>query len=82
MLPPHHLAAQPLHAHALRGAIEEALACKRDGISKAILFNLCGHGHFDMQAYMDYTAGRLEDRSYDANDLEAGLASLPEVAGA
>jgi len=68
--------------HALRGAIEEALACKRDGISKAILFNLCGHGHFDMQAYMDYTAGRLEDRSYDANDLEAGLASLPEVAGA
>jgi len=31
---------------------------------------------------MDYTAGKLEDRRYDANDLEAGLASLPEVAGA
>ncbi|MEJ2175863.1 MAG: TrpB-like pyridoxal phosphate-dependent enzyme, partial [bacterium] len=37
--------------HAVQGAIEEALRCKREGKSEVILFNLCGHGHFDMQAY-------------------------------
>ena len=40
--------------HAVRGAIKEALRCKEEGKSETILFNLCGHGHFDMQAYMDY----------------------------
>ena len=47
--------------HAVKGAIEEALRCKREGKSETILFNLCGHGHFDMQAYTDYFAGNLED---------------------
>ena len=65
--------------HALRGAIEEALLCKRDGTTKAILFNLYGRGHFDIQAYMDYAAGKLEDKSYDPAELEASLSALPDV---
>jgi tryptophan synthase beta chain len=66
--------------HAVRGAIDEALRCKEEGISRTILFNLCGHGHFDMQAYIDYFAGKLEDRAYDEAALQAALAGLPKVA--
>jgi tryptophan synthase beta chain len=66
--------------HAVLGAIEEALRCRQEGRSRTILFNLCGHGHFDMQAYIDYEAGRLEDRDYDAALLAAALAELPRVA--
>ena len=66
--------------HAVRGAIDEALRCKEDGVSRTILFNLCGHGHFDMQAYIDYCAGKLEDRPYDEAALQAALAELPKVA--
>jgi len=51
--------------HAVKGAIDEALRCKEEGVSRAILFNFCGHGHFDMQAYMDYFAGKLTDQEYD-----------------
>ena len=40
--------------HAVRGAIDEALRCKSEGVPRTILFNLCGHGHFDMQAYIDF----------------------------
>jgi tryptophan synthase beta chain len=65
--------------HAVRGAIEEALKCKEEGVSRAILFNLCGHGHFDMQAYMDYKAGKLVDQEYDQNELAMALAGLPSV---
>ena len=66
--------------HAVRGAIDEALRCKQDGVARTILFNLCGHGHFDMQAYIDYMAGKLEDRAYDEGKLNAALAELPKVA--
>ena len=66
--------------HAVRGVIEEALRCKADGIGRTILFNLCGHGHFDMQAYIDYQAGRLRDDSYDAAQLSTALANLPRLA--
>ncbi len=66
--------------HAVRGAIDEALRCKQEGVSRAILFNLCGHGHFDMQAYMDYFAGKLEDRAYDEAALAESLAGLPDLA--
>ena len=51
--------------HAVRGAIEQAERCREEGVSRAILFNLCGHGHFDMQAYTDYFAGKLTDQVYD-----------------
>jgi tryptophan synthase beta chain len=66
--------------HAVRGTIEEALRCKAEGIRRTILFNLCGHGHFDMQAYIDYRSGMLADHAYDEAELHAALASLPEVA--
>jgi tryptophan synthase beta chain len=66
--------------HAVRGAIDEAIRCREEGVSRAILFNLCGHGHFDMQAYMDYFAGKLEDRQYDEAELAMALAGLPSVA--
>ena len=66
--------------HAVKGAIEEALRCKREGKSETILFNLCGHGHFDMQAYTEYFSGSLEDRNYDEQELAMALAGLPSVA--
>ncbi len=70
----------PESSHAVKGAIVEALKCKEAGESKTILFNLSGHGHFDMQAYTDYFAGKLEDLDYDEAELQASLAALPEVA--
>jgi len=66
--------------HAVRGAINAALKAKEDGTSPVILFGLCGHGHFDMQAYMDYQAGKLEDRMYDQSALDASLEGLPKIA--
>ncbi len=63
--------------HAVRAAIDEALRCKQEGRSEAILFNLCGHGHFDMQAYIDYFAGKLVDQNYDEQELAMALAGLP-----
>jgi tryptophan synthase beta chain len=66
--------------HAVRGAIDEALACKRDGVARTILFNLCGHGNFDMQAYIDFMAGKLVDGAYDEAALQSALAALPKVA--
>jgi tryptophan synthase beta chain len=65
--------------HAVAGAIREALRCKEEGVSRTILFNLCGHGHFDMQAYTDYFAGQLHDYEYPAAKVEAALQALPQV---
>jgi tryptophan synthase beta chain len=70
----------PEATHAIRAVFDEALRCKVEGKSETILFNLCGHGHFDMQAYTDYFAGKLEDRDYDEAALKAALADLPQVA--
>jgi tryptophan synthase beta chain len=68
--------------HAIKGAIDEALRCKEEGVSRAILFNLCGHGHFDMQAYMDYFSGKLLDQKYDEKELAMALSGLPSVKAA
>jgi tryptophan synthase beta chain len=65
--------------HAVKGAIDEALRCREEGVSRAILFNLCGHGHFDMQAYIDYFGGKLRDLAYDEAELAMALAGLPSV---
>lgn len=65
--------------HAVKGAIDEALRCKQEGASRAILFCLSGHGHFDMQAYIDYKSGKLVDQDYDAGELAMALAGLPSV---
>jgi tryptophan synthase beta chain len=70
----------PEATHAIRCVIDEALRCKAEGTARTIAFNLSGHGHFDMQAYLDYFAGKLEDRSYDDSMLQAALADLPKVA--
>jgi tryptophan synthase beta chain len=66
--------------HAIKAVIDEAVKCKKAGTSKTILFNLCGHGHFDMQAYSDYMAGKLVDQQYDESELAMALAGLPSVA--
>src|SRR5438477_2992537 len=66
--------------HAVKGAIDEALRCRAEGTPRTILFNLSGHGHFDMQAYIDFQAGKLEDRAYNEAEVEAAFANLPRVA--
>lgn len=63
----------PESAHAVRKAIDEALACREAGESKAILFNLSGHGHFDLAAYEEYLAGRLADFEYPEEDIRMAL---------
>ena len=69
----------PEPSHAIKVAIDEALKCRETGEAKNILFNLCGHGYFDMSAYDAYLAGRLEDYSYPRQEVEAALAGLPEM---
>ena len=70
----------PEATHAIRVVVDEALKCKQEGTARTILFNLSGHGHFDMGAYDDYLAGKLEDRDYDEAALNAALDALPKVA--
>ena len=65
--------------HAVKGAIVEALRCKAEGKSETILFNLSGHGHFDMAAYSAYAAGKLIDQDYDHAELAMALSGLPSV---
>ena len=65
--------------HAVAGAIREALRAKQEGARRTILFNLCGHGHFDMQAYIDYHAGKLQNYDYPAEEIAMALAGLPAV---
>ena len=63
--------------HAVVGAIREAERCREEGKAETILFNLCGHGHFDMQAYIDYNAGKLRDYAYPEAEIAMALAGLP-----
>jgi tryptophan synthase beta chain len=69
----------PEPSHAIRATIDEALKCKASGEKKTIVFNLCGHGHFDMQAYEDFFAGKLPDYDYPATEVEKALKDLPKV---
>ncbi|HIB56394.1 MAG TPA: TrpB-like pyridoxal phosphate-dependent enzyme [Alphaproteobacteria bacterium] len=66
--------------HAIKAVVDEALVCKEAGAGRTILFNLSGHGHFDMQAYTDYFAGKLTDQSYAEEELTMALAGLPAIA--
>jgi len=66
--------------HAVAGAIREALRAKEEGKACTILFNLCGHGHFDMQAYIDYQSGKLQNYEYPEGEIAMALAGLPTVA--
>ena len=69
----------PESAHAIKGAIDEALKCKESGESKTILFGLTGTGYFDMTAYGDFLAGRMTDYIPTDEDLQKGFDSLPKV---
>jgi tryptophan synthase beta chain len=69
----------PESNHAIAGAIFEALEAKREGKPRTILFNLSGHGHFDMQSYIDYQAGKLQNYEYPAEEIAMALAGLPTV---
>jgi tryptophan synthase beta chain len=72
----------PESTHAVSVAVDEALRAREEGRSRVILFNLSGHGHFDMQAYTDYFAGKLVDQHYDETDLADALAALPAIPSA
>jgi len=69
----------PESSHAIRAAIDEALAAKETGEKKVILFNLSGHGHFDMAAYDAYLAGQLTDNGFSAEAMAKSLAAVPQV---
>ncbi len=69
----------PESAHAVRVAIDEALACKETGQKKVIAFNLSGHGHFDMTAYEAYHHGQLEDYEYPQAAVDEAMHHLPKV---
>jgi tryptophan synthase beta chain len=69
----------PEPTHAIRAVIDEALVAKEAGEARVILFNLCGHGHFDLGAYERYLDGSLEDFEYPAERVAEALESLPKV---
>jgi tryptophan synthase beta chain len=69
----------PEAGHAVAAVVDEAIRCREAGEAQTILFNLCGHGHFDLSAYESYLAGRLEDYEYPAERVQAALAALPKV---
>ncbi len=65
--------------HAIRAVIEEAEKCREEGKEKTILFNLSGHGHFDMSAYQAYFEGKLENYEYPEEKINESLSELPKV---
>jgi len=69
----------PESAHAIRAAIDEALDAKAKGEKRVILFNLSGHGNFDMGAYEAYLSGKLEDYEYPAEAVQEAMKHLPQV---
>jgi len=71
----------PESSHAIKGAIDLALECKEAGEKKTILFNLSGHGHFDMTAYDDYLAGQIKDVDYPQEMIDKSIARLNEMLG-
>jgi tryptophan synthase beta chain len=66
----------PESTHAIRVAIDEALVAKESGEKKVILFNLSGHGYFDMTSYQRYLSGKLEDYEYPAEEVKHALESV------
>jgi len=66
----------PEAAHAIHGAIETARAADEAGEERTILFNLSGHGHFDMAAYDNYFAGKLEDVALDEEEMQRALQAI------
>jgi tryptophan synthase beta chain len=69
----------PEAAHAVRAAIDEALAAREAGEQRTILFNLSGHGHFDLGAYDQFLSGKLEDYAYPEEKVKEAMAGIPKV---
>jgi tryptophan synthase beta chain len=69
----------PESAHAIKVAIDLAVEAREAGRPQVILFNLSGHGHFDLAAYEQYLAGKLEDYAYPRERVEEALKNLPQV---
>jgi len=67
----------PESAHAIRAAVDEALAAREEGRPRVILFNLSGHGHFDMAAYDNYLSGKLQDYEHPGADIAKAMEALP-----
>jgi tryptophan synthase beta chain len=70
----------PEPSHAIQVAIDEANAAKAAGEARTILFNLCGHGFFDLSAYDSFLSGSMQDYEHPQSEIEAALAGLPSVA--
>ena len=66
----------PEAAHAIHGTIRAAKAADEEGEERTILFNLSGHGHFDMGAYDNYFAGKLEDVALDEAEIDRALHAI------
>jgi len=69
----------PEPAHAIKGVVDEALRCKETGEEKTILFLLCGHGYFDMQAYDDYMNGKLKPYEYPKEKVDEAMRRLRKL---
>ncbi|MEM3626556.1 MAG: TrpB-like pyridoxal phosphate-dependent enzyme [Candidatus Bathyarchaeia archaeon] len=69
----------PEPSHAIKGAIDEAIRCKKTGEEKVILFLLCGHGYFDMQAYDEYFNGKLLPYEYPKEKVEESMRKLRKL---
>jgi tryptophan synthase beta chain len=69
----------PESAHAIRAAIDEAIAAREEGRSRVIVFCLTGHGHFDLAAYDNYLSGKLQDFEYPDEEVAKSMAALPKV---
>jgi tryptophan synthase beta chain len=66
----------PEAAHAIHGTLQAAKAADEAGEERTILFNLSGHGHFDMAAYDNYFAGKLEDVALDEAEMSRALQAI------
>ena len=69
----------PESAHAIKGAIDEAIRCRETGEEKTIIFGLTGTGYFDLVAYQKYNDGQMSDYIPTDEDLEKGFASIPNI---
>ncbi|HET9234642.1 MAG TPA: TrpB-like pyridoxal phosphate-dependent enzyme, partial [Candidatus Eisenbacteria bacterium] len=70
----------PEPSHAIRVTIDEAMRAREAGEPRTILFNLCGHGFFDLSAYDSYLSGSMQDYEHPQSEIDAALAGLPSVA--
>ena len=69
----------PEAAHAVRGAMDEAIKAREEGVARTIVFNLCGHGHFDMASYDRYLRGDIQDYELPQSVIDEAQSALPQV---